>query len=330
LRVRDLFAGNTGTLRAWALASQKARCNVDRTAPDTVIGAGPRNPTTSAAAQFSIGSPDSTAIFECRLDSGGWDPCRKTVTYGGLTLGAHSFAGRAIDGSDNEDPTPATYTWRVTQPAASFVLAPAEERRSTALGGHYRVLAACASACRASAKLTLRIGRRTVTLGSAAKRRSSAGAATVSVRLSKRGRAAVSKRDLVRPKLSVTLTQGTAKLTLKRTISLRAGAGLSRVASRGLKLWAAATRSSPLSASLSVSAAQARRIGLKPGKGKRLTVATGSTTATTAPKLLTLKVRRSARKALARARRVGTLLEAVAGEAPEPLRSAKLSKTLVR
>jgi hypothetical protein len=41
-------------------------------------------------------------------------------------------------------------------------------------------------------------------------------------------------------------------------------------------------------------------------------------------------VRRSARKALARARQVGALLEAVAGTAPEPLRTAKLSRTLRR
>jgi hypothetical protein len=128
----------------------------------------------------------------------------------------------------------------------------------------------------------------------------------------------------------VTLTQGSAKLTMKRSISLRRGAGLGRIASRGLRLWAAATRSSPLSGSLSVSAAQARRLGLKPGKRKRLTIATAEMTATRSPKLLTLKVGRKARRAFTRARRVGALLEAVAGVAPEPLRTVKLSKTLRR
>jgi subtilisin-like proprotein convertase family protein len=338
LRVRDLFAGGVGTLRAWGVASQKARCNVDTTAPDTVIGAGPKNPTTARSAQFAIGSADATAIFECRLDFTAWAPCGKSVTYSDLAIGAHSFAARAIDGSDNEDPSPATYKWTVTEPAAGFVLAPVEERLSTAVAGRYRVLAACASACRASAKLTvsgrtarkLDLGRRTVSLGSGATGRRAAGTATVALRLTKRARAALRRPSLVGAKLTVTLTQGSAKLTLKRSISLRREAGLRRVASRGLKLWAAATRRSPLSGSLSLSAAEARRIGLKPGRRQRLTVATANTTATPTSKVLTLKLGRRVRKAFTRVRRVGTLLVAVAGAAPEPLRTAKLSKTLVR
>jgi hypothetical protein len=46
--------------------------------------------------------------------------------------------------------------------------------------------------------------------------------------------------------------------------------------------------------------------------------------------VLVLAVRRNARKALGRARQVAALLEAVAGSAPEPLRTAKLSTTLRR
>jgi subtilisin-like proprotein convertase family protein len=330
LRVRDLFAGDVGTLRAWGIASQKASCNVDRSAPDTVIGAGPPNPTTSTSATFSIGSADETAIFECRLDSTAWAPCGRTVAYSGLALGAHSFAARAIDGSDNEDASPATYEWKVTQPAASFVLAPTEERLSTAAAGHYRALAACASACRASAKLTARVGRRTITLGSGAKRRAKAGTATVAVAMGKRGRGVLRGRELMKAKLTVTLTQGSSKLTLKRTVSLRHGAGLRRIADRGLKLWTVAARSSRLTGTLSLSRAQARRLDLKVGKRKRMTIARRSTTAGRTPNVLTLRLSHAARRAFSHARRVGTLLEAVAGEAPEPLRTAKLSKTLVR
>jgi hypothetical protein len=312
---------------------------VDASAPDTVIGSGPRNPTTSTSAQFAIGSADTTAVFECRLDSGAWAPCGKSVSYSGLARGTHTFAARAIDGSDNEDASPATYRWSVTQPAAGFLLAPAEERLSAAVGGGYRVLAACASACKASAKLSvpgrtarkLDLGRRTTALGRGVKQRSSAGSATVGLRFTKRARVALrGRRATLKATLSVTLTQGSAKLTLKRSVSLRRSAGLKRIASRGLRLWVAATRSSPLSGTLSLSAKQAKRIGLKPGHRKRMTIATTSTTASTTPKLLTLKPGRLVRRAFARARRVGTLLEAVAGAAPQPLRTAKLSKTLVR
>lgn len=338
LRVRDLFAGDKGTLRGWGLATQKARCDVDRSAPDTVIGAGPRNPTTSTSATFSIGSADSTAVFECRLDGADWAPCAKTVTYGPLSLGTHTFAARAIDGSDNEDPSPATYEWSVVGPAATFIVAPTEERPSTAIAGHYRALAACAAACRVSAKLAvsrrtaraLGLGRRSVRIGSGATRKRGAGTATVALKLTKRARAALRRRDSVGVTLTVTLTQGSTRLTLKRSVTLRRSAGLRRIASRGLRVWAVATRSSPLSASLTVSARQARRIGLKPGKRKRMTVGTGSTAAGGTPKQLVVRLRRTARRPFTRARRVSTLLTAVAGEAPQPRRTAKLGKTLLR
>jgi subtilisin-like proprotein convertase family protein len=349
LRVRDLFEADVGTLQGWGVATQKALCDIDTTPPDTTITAAPTNPTTSTFAQLSFGSNDAGATFECRLDGAAYEPCAATTAFGGLTLGTHAVSARAIDGSDNEDPSPATYSWLIESesgpepgglppPAASFVLAPTEARLADALAGRYSVLAACASACRASASISLAsrtarrldLGRRAVTLGSAAKRRGSSGTAKVSVRLSRRARAALRGRKLTNATLKVTLTEASAKLTINRTIQLRREAGLRRIASRGLKLWAACARTCPLSAELTLSAAQARRLGLKPGKAKRYEVASGRTRVTRTPKTLALKVRRSARKALARARRVGALLEAVAGTAPNPLRTAKVSTTLHR
>jgi hypothetical protein len=338
LRVRDLFKGDVGTLRGWGLTSQKARCDVDRTAPDTVIGAGPRTPTTSTTATFSIGSADAGATFECRLDAGDWAPCAKTVSYAGLALGTHTFAARAIDGSDNEDPSPATYRWSVVGPAATFVLAPTEERPSTAIAGHYRVLAACASACRADAKLTVSgrtaravgIGRRSVRIGRGATRKHEAGSLTVALKLTKRARAALRRRDSVGTTLTVTLVQGSTRLTLKRSVTLRRSAGLRRIARHGLRLWAVATPSTPLTGAVTVTARQARRIGLRPGKRKRLTVAAASATVSRTPGVIALKPGRAVRRAFTRARRVSIKLEAAAGRAPEPVRTGRLSKTLLR
>jgi hypothetical protein len=152
----------------------------------------------------------------------------------------------------------------------------------------------------------------------------------VALKLTRRARTALRHRSSVKATLTLTLTQGSAKLTLKRAVTLRRSAGLRRIASRGLRLWVAATRSSPLSGTLSVSAKQAKRIGLKPGNRRRMAIATATTTASPSPKQLVLRLGRSARRGFARARRVGTLLEAVAGASPQPLRTAKLSKTLVR
>ena len=199
------------------------------------------------------------------------------------------------------------------------------------------MLAACAASCRASARLTvsgrtarrLRLGRKTVTLGSASKRRGSAGTLAMRVRLGKRARAALRKRSLTKATLRVTLT-GARKLTIRRTVALRRSAGLRRIAGRGLRLWAACTPSCALSGELTLSASQARRLKLKPGRAKRYEAASGRTTATATPKLLTLRVRRAARKPLARARRVTALLEAVAAAPPSPSRTARLSTTLRR
>jgi subtilisin-like proprotein convertase family protein len=343
LRVRDLFEGDTGTLTGWGVATQKALCNIDTTPPNTTIASAPSNPTSSRSATFTFGSNDAGATFECALGGAVYEPCAATRTFSGLALGSHTVRARAIDGSDNEDASPATYTWLIENeptptPAASFVLAPAEGRLADVLAGRYSVLAACASACRASAKVSvgaktarrLGLGRRTTSLGNATSRRRSAGTAKVAVKLGRRARTALRGRALTKATLTVTLTEGQSKLTVKRTISVRRTAGLRRIASRGLKLWAACARRCPLSAELTLSAAQARRLGLKPGTAKRYELASRRTTATRSPKTLSLAIRRSARKALSRARRVSALLEAVAGTAPDPVRVAKLSTTLRR
>jgi subtilisin-like proprotein convertase family protein/subtilisin family serine protease len=348
LRVRDLFEGDVGTLQGWGVSTQKALCNVDTTPPDTTIASAPPNPTSSTSAQFVFGSNDGGATFECRLDGAAFEPCPANMTFGGLALGTHTVSARAIDGSENEDPSPASYSWLIAPdapdapgaptPAASFVLAPVEERLADALAGRYNVLAACATACRVSAKLgvsartarRLDLSRKAYVVGSATKRRGSSGTAKLSVPLGRRARVALRGRALTNAMLTVTLTEGGSKLTLKRTVSLRRSAGLRRIANRGMRLWAACARPCPLSAKVTVSAAQARRLGLKPGKAKRYQLASRSTTATRTPKVLVLAVRRSARKALGKARSVAALLEAVAGAAPEPLRTAKLSTTLRR
>ena len=179
LRVRDLFEGDAGTLQGWGVGTQKALCDIDTTPPDTSIAAKPANPTSSTSAQFTFASDDGGATFECRLDGAAFEPCPASMSFGGLALGSHTVSARAIDGSDNEDATPASYSWSIEPgpspptPAASFVLAPVEERLADALAGRYDVLAACASACRASATISvsgrtarrLDLGRKAMSIG---------------------------------------------------------------------------------------------------------------------------------------------------------------------
>jgi subtilisin-like proprotein convertase family protein len=232
---------------------------------------------------------------------------------------------------DPPDPPPDD----VDDPPPSFVLAPAEERIADALAGRLTAVAACATACRVDARLTassraartLGLGRRSTVLGRGSKQLAGDGAAAVAVRLNKRARAALRRRTTANLSLRLRVTEGGRTLRLSRTISLRRSSGLKRVVSRGLRMWAVCSESCPLSGKLTLSAKEARRIGLRPRGSARMQVASGRTTgAAGKPTRLTLKIRRGAKKAMSKARRVTALLEAIAGTAPDPV--SKVSRTI--
>jgi subtilisin-like proprotein convertase family protein len=221
----------------------------------------------------------------------------------------------------------------------SFVVVPAEERMSEALVGRLTAVAGCASACRIEARVTassrgarsLGLGAKSTVLGKGTKRLSGAGTATAAVRLNKRARAALRRRDTTNLSLRVKLTEGGKTLGLSRTVSLRRSAGLRRIASRGLRLWAVCSAQCPLRGKLTLSAKEARRIGLKPRGSQRMQVAAGKATGRARkPARLTLKVRPGAKKAMGRARRLRALLETVAGTSPNPRRTVRRALTLRR
>ena len=112
LRVRDLFEGDTGTLRAWGLTSRKAVCDFDSVPPETSIAAAPGSPVAQSSASFEFSSADTSAGFECRLDGTAYEPCTSPKSYG-LASTTHTFEVRAVDGSGNEDPSPASHSWAV-------------------------------------------------------------------------------------------------------------------------------------------------------------------------------------------------------------------------
>ena len=189
---------------AWGVATQKARCDVDTTAPGTVIGAvpatrPPRDRRSSRSARPTPARSSSAGSTSALARRAG-----KTVAYSRLRARGPQLRARAIDGSDNEDPTPATYNWKVTEPAAGFVLAPVEERLVDrgvgALPGAGGVRLGVpgereADACRGAPRGKLDLGRSAVTIGSGTSRRQSAGTAKVALRLTKRARVALRGRE---------------------------------------------------------------------------------------------------------------------------------------
>jgi hypothetical protein len=88
---------------------------LDLTPPETSITSAPADPSATSTATFTFTANESEVSFECRLDGAAFAPCTSPRVYSGLALGAHGFAVRARDSSDNVDPTPATHAWSVTR-----------------------------------------------------------------------------------------------------------------------------------------------------------------------------------------------------------------------
>lgn len=94
---------------------------IDRTAPPTpTLTTVPPAPSASSAT-FAFTNPETTAVFECRLDGGPWTSCASPRTYTGLSHGSHTVNVRSIDGAGNASAA-ATTTWSVdaTAPTATM------------------------------------------------------------------------------------------------------------------------------------------------------------------------------------------------------------------
>lgn len=61
-------------------------------------------------------NPSSGVSFACRLNAGAFRPCVSPYTTATLALARHTFEVRAVSAAGAVDPTPAAFTFRVTQP----------------------------------------------------------------------------------------------------------------------------------------------------------------------------------------------------------------------
>jgi hypothetical protein len=87
------------------------------TPPETTIGQAPPASTVSTSATFTFSSDQTSAEFECSLDGAAFADCEPPVELTGLSLGAHTFAVRAVDLLGNVDPTPDEHSWTIEEPA---------------------------------------------------------------------------------------------------------------------------------------------------------------------------------------------------------------------
>jgi parallel beta-helix repeat protein len=94
----------------------------DTTPPETTIDSGPELVTVNDSASFSFSSDEDDVTFECSLDGATFAACASPQEYNTLSVAVHTFQVRAIDAADNEDESPAEYTWEVTPPLVLVVV----------------------------------------------------------------------------------------------------------------------------------------------------------------------------------------------------------------
>ncbi len=94
---------------------------IDRTAPAAPTLTSVPPATSGPSATLTFTTADSTAGFECKLDSGAFASCSSPQTYDNLLHGSHTVTVRAVDGAGNISTTAST-TWTVdaTAPTASM------------------------------------------------------------------------------------------------------------------------------------------------------------------------------------------------------------------
>lgn len=83
--------------------------------PEVEITSGPHaiSGSTTATFEFQLTEgDDSSALFECQLDGGTWQPCSSPHTYDNLAIGQHTFAVRATDLFGNQS-QPVSYSWEI-------------------------------------------------------------------------------------------------------------------------------------------------------------------------------------------------------------------------
>jgi Bacterial Ig-like domain len=220
-----------------------------------------------------------------------------------------------------------------------FAIAPAEEHLADARAGRLTVMAGCVASCRVAATLTLsgRIARRvglgtgSIQIGSASASPPRGGGTRVRIPLNRRARAALRLVRSVSATLNLTVADDGGRVVLRRPVVLSRAAGIARMASRGLRLWAACDTACGLRGQVTIGERTANRMGLRTSGRSAVAVGTGSSRAAAGTtSRLVLRLSRRSRRALLSSRGVSATLEATVTGASGPAQRAARRLTLRR
>ena len=90
-----------------------ASFEVDDTAPDTTITAGPERVIRDITPTFEFTADEAGSSFQCSVDGAAYTTCTSPHTLGELATGRHEYAVRATDQAGNTDATAATAVFNV-------------------------------------------------------------------------------------------------------------------------------------------------------------------------------------------------------------------------
>ena len=263
--------------------------------------------------QSVVVSPDGSGSF--------------SADFARVGAGTYTVSARQKDAAGNVGSSaPVTFTV-AGDPPPDFAVISTEDSVRDASAGRLAALSSCEGACGrsaalvASAKTAARLGlpHRSVRLGSGTKR---SGAGGVGVKLTRAARSALRRSRGA----TATVKAVAGSVSLSKAVSLRPALAPSRIARRGLKLAGRCSTACSINARLLVSAATARRLGL----GRRsVAIGAGATNAAAGQtKTISIRVSRTARTKLSRARSAGVTVEVTVHGAGTTSRRATRRLTL--
>ena len=236
------------------------------------------------------------SVVASRDDSGSF-----SADFARVGAGTYTVSARQSDAAGNSGSSaPVTFS-AAGDPPPDFAVVSTEDSLADASAGRLAALSSCEGDCRRSTALVVsprtaaRLGlpRRSVRLGSGSSR----------VKLTRAARNALRRSGGAK----ATLKAVAGSVALSKAITLRPSLKPSRIASSGLKLAGECSTACTMSARLIVNAATARRLGLG---SRSVAIGSGATNAAAGQtKAITVRLSRSARTKLSRARSADVTLE---------------------
>lgn len=102
----------TGTVESSPLT---CTWRVDTIPPLTTLLVTPAPLTADLSGSFVFSTNETGTSYDCSLDNGSWSSCSSPFTVTELGEGDHTFAVRGIDQAGNSDPSPASFSWRISR-----------------------------------------------------------------------------------------------------------------------------------------------------------------------------------------------------------------------